>query len=41
MEKVGLTFLRDFTGDWPDTIEGSEHGDVEYELTRSQWEQQP
>ncbi|MGA5818329.1 GNAT family N-acetyltransferase [Kitasatospora sp. NPDC094028] len=39
MEKSGLTFLRTFTGDWPDTIPGSEHGEVEYELTRAQWEQ--
>ncbi|KJS63476.1 GNAT family N-acetyltransferase [Streptomyces rubellomurinus] len=39
MEKSGLTFLRSFFGDWPDTIPGSEHGEVEYELTRAQWEQ--
>ncbi|WP_091202527.1 GNAT family N-acetyltransferase [Micromonospora narathiwatensis] len=39
MEKAGLSFLRDFTGDWPDAIEGSEHGEVEYELTRTDWEQ--
>jgi RimJ/RimL family protein N-acetyltransferase len=38
MEKAGLTFLRTFTGDWPDAIEGSEHGEVEYELTRTSWE---
>lgn len=39
MEKAGLTFLRTFTGDWPEAIEGSEHGEVEYELTRTDWEQ--
>ncbi|MFB7512769.1 GNAT family N-acetyltransferase [Streptomyces sp. NPDC056144] len=39
MEKSGLSFLRNFTGDWPDAIEGSEHGEVEYELTRTAWEQ--
>ncbi|MEE1755297.1 GNAT family N-acetyltransferase [Streptomyces sp. SP18CS02] len=39
MEKAGLTFVRNFTGDWPEVIEGSEHGEVEYELTRAQWEQ--
>ncbi|MEU3606443.1 GNAT family N-acetyltransferase [Streptomyces sp. NPDC035033] len=39
MEKAGLSFLRHFTGDWPEAIEGSEHGEVEYELTRAQWEQ--
>ncbi|MFE9121898.1 GNAT family N-acetyltransferase [Streptomyces sp. NPDC007172] len=38
MEKAGLSFLRAFTGDWPEAIEGSEHGEVEYELTRAQWE---
>ncbi|MBT2468610.1 GNAT family N-acetyltransferase [Streptomyces sp. ISL-66] len=39
MEKSGLSFVRDFTGDWPEAIEGSEHGEVEYELTRTGWEQ--
>ncbi|MFI6507042.1 GNAT family N-acetyltransferase [Streptosporangium sp. NPDC050855] len=38
MEKAGLSFVRTFTGDWPEAIEGSEHGDVEYELTRDEWE---
>lgn len=38
MEKSGLLFLRNFTGDWPEAIPGSEHGEVEYELTRAQWE---
>ncbi|MES4909116.1 MULTISPECIES: GNAT family N-acetyltransferase [unclassified Streptomyces] len=38
MEKAGLSFLRNFTGDWPDAIAGSEHGEVEYELTRAEWE---
>ena len=35
MEKAGLRFVRAFTGDWPEAIEGSEHGEVEYELTRA------
>ncbi|ASY32227.1 GNAT family N-acetyltransferase [Streptomyces sp. CLI2509] len=38
MEKCGLTFLRHFTEEWPEVIEGSEHGDVEYALTRAEWE---
>ncbi|MFF2191320.1 GNAT family N-acetyltransferase [Streptomyces sp. NPDC058157] len=38
MEKSGLSFVRHFTGDWPEAIEGSEHGEVEYELTRAAWE---
>lgn len=29
MEKSGLSFVRNFTGDWPEAIEGSEHGEVE------------
>ncbi|MEU2671129.1 GNAT family N-acetyltransferase [Streptomyces sp. NPDC007164] len=40
MEKAGLSFLRSFTEDWPETIPGSEHGDVEYELVRADWEQE-
>jgi RimJ/RimL family protein N-acetyltransferase len=39
MEKVGLSFIRNFTSDWPEAIPGSEHGEVEYELTRTEWEQ--
>lgn len=38
MEKSGLSLVRTFTGDWPEAIEGSEHGEVEYELTRAEWE---
>ena len=39
MEKSGLSFIRNFTGDWPEQIEGSEHGEVEHELSRTEWEQ--
>ncbi|GAA2674003.1 GNAT family N-acetyltransferase [Streptomyces lunalinharesii] len=39
MEKAGMVFRRHFTGDWPEAIAGSEHGEVEYELTRAAWEQ--
>nr|EIF90742.1 putative acetyltransferase [Streptomyces tsukubensis NRRL18488] len=35
MEKSGLSFLRTFTGDWPEAVPGSEHGEVEYELLRT------
>ncbi|MFF4221605.1 GNAT family N-acetyltransferase [Streptomyces sp. L500] len=38
MEKAGLSFVRNFTEDWPEPIEGSEHGEVEYALTREEWE---
>jgi RimJ/RimL family protein N-acetyltransferase len=38
MEKAGLRFIRVFHQPWPDRIEGEEHGDVEYALTRDEWE---
>jgi len=39
MEKIGLRFIRTFHLPWPETIEGTEFGDVEYALTRSQWQE--
>jgi RimJ/RimL family protein N-acetyltransferase len=38
MEKAGLEFVRVFHQEWPDRIEGEEHGDVEYALSRARWE---
>jgi RimJ/RimL family protein N-acetyltransferase len=38
MEKAGLRYVRTFHQDWPDKIDGDEHGDVEYALTRAEWE---
>ena len=38
MEKAGLEFVRVFHQEWPDPIEGDEHGDVEYALSRTDWE---
>ena len=38
MEKAGLRYTRTFYGAWPDTIPGGEHGDVEYALSREDWE---
>jgi RimJ/RimL family protein N-acetyltransferase len=38
MEKAGLRLVRTFYQEWPDYIEGDEHGDVEYALTRAEWE---
>ncbi|EEP72032.1 acetyltransferase [Micromonospora sp. ATCC 39149] len=32
MEKAGLRYVRTFHLDWDDPIEGTEHGEVEYEL---------
>ncbi|MGW2597308.1 GNAT family N-acetyltransferase [Streptomyces klenkii] len=37
MEKCGLSHARTYFEDWPDAVEGGEHGDVEYVLTRREW----
>jgi len=37
MEKVGLIYARTVAVDWPEPIAGSEHGEVWYELVRSDW----
>jgi RimJ/RimL family protein N-acetyltransferase len=38
MEKAGLTWARTFQQDWPYHIEGEEEGDVEYAVTKADWE---
>ena len=38
MEKAGLRYVRTFFADWPDRIAGDEHGDVEYAITREEWQ---
>ncbi len=38
MEKAGLRCVRTFHQEWPWRIEGEEHGDVEYALTKADWE---
>jgi RimJ/RimL family protein N-acetyltransferase len=38
MHKCGMTVTRLFRQDWPFAIPGDEHGDVEYAITRAQWE---
>src|SRR5215212_4790003 len=35
MEKAGLKYVRTFHQEWPERIEGDEHGDVEYALTKA------
>jgi RimJ/RimL family protein N-acetyltransferase len=40
MESAGLRYVRTFHQDWPYPIPGDEHGDVEYALSRAEWEQQ-
>jgi len=37
MEKAGLTYVRTFHLEWDEPIEGVEHGEVEYALTRAEW----
>ncbi|MQS05546.1 GNAT family N-acetyltransferase, partial [Streptomyces alkaliterrae] len=37
MVKAGLRFVRRFTEEWPELIEGGEHGEVEYGLSRAEW----
>jgi RimJ/RimL family protein N-acetyltransferase len=39
MEKAGLRYVRTFHADWPYKIEGDEEGDIEYALTRAEWEE--
>jgi len=38
MERCGLRFVRTFHLEWDDPIAGTEHGEVEYEITKSEWE---
>jgi RimJ/RimL family protein N-acetyltransferase len=40
MEKAGLTLVRTFHQPWPYPIEGDELGDVEYALSKADWERQ-
>ncbi|MEY2580664.1 MAG: hypothetical protein QOE09_513 [Ilumatobacteraceae bacterium] len=40
MHKAGLRRVRTFHADWPVRIPGDEHGDVEYAITREEWEEQ-
>jgi RimJ/RimL family protein N-acetyltransferase len=40
MEKVGLRFVRTYFMEWPEEIEGSEQGDVEYAIEKAEWERQ-
>lgn len=37
MEKCGLSYSRTYFEEWPFPVEGAEHGDVEYVLTREEW----
>ena len=37
MEKAGLRYARTVHLDWPEPLDGNEHGDVEYRLLREDW----
>jgi RimJ/RimL family protein N-acetyltransferase len=37
MERAGLTYVRTFHLEWDDPLEGTEHGEVEYAVTRAEW----
>src|SRR5205085_9504931 len=39
MEKVGLRLVRTLHQPWLDPIAGAEYGDVEYALSKVEWEQ--
>jgi RimJ/RimL family protein N-acetyltransferase len=39
MDKAGLRFVRTFFEEWPEYLEGAEHGDVLYALDRADWGQ--
>ena len=38
MEKAGLRYVRTFHQPWPYPIPGDEHGDVEYALSKAEWD---
>jgi RimJ/RimL family protein N-acetyltransferase len=38
LERCGLHYVRTFNAEWPERIEGSEFGDVEYEILKAEWE---
>ena len=38
LENVGLRYERTFFEQWPEPIEGAEHGDVEYALDYAGWQ---
>lgn len=38
MEKSGMRLVRTFVAEWPVSIPGNQHGDVEYAISRTEWE---
>jgi RimJ/RimL family protein N-acetyltransferase len=37
MERLGMRYLRTFTEHHDDPLPGTEHGEVEYRITRDEW----
>jgi RimJ/RimL family protein N-acetyltransferase len=37
LERAGLTLLRTFLAQWPGYLDGAEHGDVVYAISRTSW----
>jgi RimJ/RimL family protein N-acetyltransferase len=37
MERLGMRHERTFFADYPEALSGSEHGEVEYAITREEW----
>ena len=37
LEKAGLSLVRTFFVPWPEYLDGAEHGDVEYAISRRDW----
>lgn len=38
MTSIGMTYVRTFDAAWEPPLPGSEHGEVEYAITRDEWE---
>ena len=38
MQKAGLQYVRTFHLEWPEEIGGTAESDVEYAVTRDEWE---
>lgn len=38
LASVGMTYVRSFAGDFDDPLPGSEQGEVEYAISRTQWQ---
>ena len=37
MERLGMRYVRTFSADYPDFVEGDQYGEVEYEILAAEW----